>query len=141
MNKELFSNSKGVNAFTRAQITTVTTTYGAWIDTSNFNSLLILLNIVITTGTITGIVVQEANASDQSDAAVVNDDVKLLNPSQFPIAVSKIVKIGTVSKKKYVRVGVTTAGTVSMYVDGMAVLSDSIFAPADVDSTIDGVLE
>jgi hypothetical protein len=143
MNKEIFSNSKVVNAFTRAQITTETTTYGAYIDTYGYNSLIVALNAVISTGEITAVVVQ-SSAAGSSGAADVDDDVKLLNPDQLPVDASAIIKVGAVSKLRYVRIGVTTAnngGSVSMYVDGMAFLSDAIYAPNDTNSTIDGVLE
>ena len=144
MNKENFSNSNIVNAFTRAQITTETTTYGAYIDTYGYQSCLIGLRAVISTGEITAVVLQEADESDYSDVATADDDVKLLNPDQLEVDASAIIKIATVSKKRYVRVGVTTAnngGSVSMYVDGMAWLGDAPYAPNGENSTIDGVVE
>ena len=98
----------------------------------------------MTTGEISAIVLQEANADNQSDAATADDSVKLLNPNQLPVDASKIIKIGTVSKKKYVRVGVTTVNhgaSVNLTVDGIGFLGNSVYAPADTDSTIDGSVE
>jgi hypothetical protein len=130
MEKEIFSRSKAVNCFTLATISTATETYGQEIDTLGYNSVLFALKLVMTTGEVSAISVY---ASDTSGTYTTAESVTtLLNPDQLPITTSGIAYFGSVAKKRYLKISVTSAsfgGSENFTVDGMAILSDSFTSP------------
>jgi hypothetical protein len=144
MEKEFFSKSKIGNAFTAATVSTVTTTYGSWIDTFGFNSILFALKLAFTTGEISAIVIGEADESDYSDSASSDDANVLYAPDLLPVLSGTTLQVGTVSKKRYVRIGLTSAsygGSVNFTVNGMYVLSDGLAQPYDQYNTIEALAD
>jgi hypothetical protein len=141
--KELFSKGKSALAVgTAGVVTTIssaTTTYGNWIDTAGFNSYTVSLSMAIGSGnTITAIFFQEADvASTYSDAATSDTTKYLLEyPTQFPIsAATALVRIGCLSKKRFVRVAITTSGSQTVTVLGIGELNHSITQPTDIYSS------
>ena len=140
MEKEIHSKGKTVLAIGTAgvvaTISSATTTYGPWIDTAGYNSLEVGLSVAITSpATISAVFFQEADASNQSDAAT-SDVTKylLFYPTQLPLTVSTTtpVRIGCVSKKRYVRLALTSTGTAGITAYGIGELNNSVSQPSTI---------
>lgn len=94
-------------------IATDTTTYTEWIDTAAFEAL----EFIFSSGTITDgayvLVMQDADASDQSDAAAVDSDLILGAFSYAATDDDTAKRVGYIGKKRYVRAGLTSTSTSS----------------------------
>jgi hypothetical protein len=111
---DLHNNCKPVIGLNLAAIITDTTTYGSIIDTAKYN----ILEFFVTAGTISdgtyAFVIQDGDASNLSDAADVADDYLLGDKPSFTATDDDTVeRIGYIGKKRYVRVGLTSASTAS----------------------------
>ena len=135
MDYDRFSDGKSVLAIADTNIASATTTKGAWINTQFFGSLVVALNAAITSGQIDSVSWDEADADDQSDAAAMDDSFNLYQPGQFPVTASKIIRLGCISKKKYVRLSIVTSGTVNIDVFGLGELGHAYTKPKEVDSS------
>jgi hypothetical protein len=88
--------------------------------------------------TISAIVFQEANIpSTYSDAATMDATKYLLDyPTQFPItATTALIRIGCLSKQRFVRIGITTTTSGSLTVLGIGELNNAIDQPIVVTSS------
>ncbi len=114
--RELVSDIKVTPAFNHASITSNTTTNGTWIDTDGFDSLTFSMqSATITDGTFTPLI-EEANASDKSDAAAVADaDLTVTEASVAFVAANDNTakKIGYIGSKRYVRLSWVSTGVTS----------------------------
>ena len=143
MEKEIFSRGQGVLAVDGEGIVTETTTYGPWIDTFGYDSFVANVGVIGTKGQISAIVAQEADASNYSDAASMDDHYLLyqkdLLPSVAAVAASApILRIGVITKKRYFRLGFTSAnngGSVALELLGAGELNDSFIAPPAIASS------
>lgn len=141
MDKEQHSNSKPVNAIAAtATISTNTTTYGAWIDTLNYRSLVVPIDVDWTTdGQIDSIGFQGADASDQSDAADLDASENLFYPGSFPITADALVHVGCIAKERYVRLKIVTTGFSSGSIvipKTSGLLLDSMYKPQVKESSV-----
>lgn len=142
MEKSRFAETGAPIALTVAAISTVTTTYSQWIDTMGFQSLLLAIKAVLTTGQITAIVFNEADASDQSDAAAMDDHFADYQPGILPLAgpsVTAQILVGCRSKKRYVQIGFTSAfvgGVANIAITGEAILQNAEAQPPIVNSSV-----
>ena len=109
---DLHSNVKQSVAFDSQDITTDTTTVGNIIDTVGFESLeFIIQSGVITDGTYT-LVLEEGDASNLSDAAVVPSDEVLGVLTGFVAADdNSALRVGSIGKKRYQRLSILSAST------------------------------
>ena len=140
MEKEIYTKSTVLNGFTSATISSATTTYGDWIDTAGYNSILYSLSAVFTTGQINAVVFQEANKSDYSDAATVVAGNTLFSPDKYPILATGFFQAATVSKKRYVRIGITSAaygGSTNFTLVSHCILSDAFAQPYNGANTLE----
>lgn len=141
MDKEQFSNSKPVNAIAAtATISTDTTTYGAWIDTKDYRSLIIPIDAVRTTdGQIDSIGFQGANLAGQADAADLVAGENLFYPDDFPIVLTGLVHVGCIAKDRYVRLKIVTSGFTTGNIvipKTTGFLMDSYFKPQVKESSV-----
>ena len=137
MDYDRFSEGKSVIAIEDSNITTATDTDGEIIDTQFFGSLVVGINISdVTSGEISAITFQEGDDAALADAADVNDDLLLVYPTQFPIDAAGVVRVGCVSKKRYVRLKITTTGTVDITLNGMGELGHGMSQPQNVSSSV-----
>lgn len=143
MNTEQFSRSKpvaGIDAGT-ALATTVT---GNSIDTLEYRSLTLALDIAISAGTVDSIKFQESSDNGVSDAwADVDASEDLFYPGSFPVSADGLIHVGSVAKERYVRLVVEcstptgTIGALGLLQDSnttVAVKTSSVIADADVIS-------
>jgi len=100
-------------ALDSAAITSNTTTYSEWIDTASFESLTFIFSSATITDGSYQLVMQEADASDQSDAAAVASDL-VLGAFSYAATDDNVAKrSGYIGKKRYVRAGLTSTGVTS----------------------------
>jgi hypothetical protein len=138
MDYDKFSTGKSVLALTVTTISTATTTSGAIIDTKGYGSLVVGLYSTITNGYISAVTFQEGDNSSLTDAATLDDSELLINDDSLPLTATGIIRVGCITKKRYVRVRVTTAteDTVSMIVHAIAELNDAQQNPQQVASSV-----
>lgn len=139
MDIDRFSTGKSVMAVSYQNIATATDTVGEWINTQYYKSLVASIHAAITTGAISAIAWDEADEDDQSDAAAMNDSFNLYQPDIFPIsgdATEHDIRIGCISKKKWVRLRITTTGTVDIDVYAMAELNEATSRPPETNSSV-----
>ena len=122
MEYDIFSDGNSVLAVDSANIATATTTYGEWIDIKGYNSIVVALQATITTGQIDSLSFQDSDVVGHADAATVIDDDTLYVKDDYPLTVTGLLRIGTVTKKRYVRLAIVTSGTVDVDVFGIAEL-------------------
>lgn len=143
MEKEIYSTGKSVLAFgtgtTPVTISSATTTYGNWIDTQGFNSATFSLSMVLGgSQTVSAIVFTEADTpSTYADSAAMDlTKYLLVYPSVLPIAAgTSTVRVGCLSKKRFIRIGVTTTTTDSSTVVGFCELNNALSQPNAVTSS------
>jgi len=144
LEKEFFTKSAVGNSFTLATISSETTTYGAWVDTFGYNSIIFAMRAVVTTGKITAITIQEADLSNYSDVATSAAGNILYAPDELPLTASAIFHAGSVSKKRYVRIGVTSlnnGGSTNFTLQGTYILSDSFAQPYNQYNTLEAAAD
>jgi len=137
MNKEKFTESKAVDAYAPAAIS-LGVNNGIAIDTQFFNSLTIPLSINITTGEIDSIKFEQSD-DGSTGWAVTGEDTDLFYPDDFPLTTTGglLIHVGSVAKKRYVRIVIVASGTVSIaLVSAIALLQDSIRKPLTVNSSV-----
>jgi hypothetical protein len=131
--------TKFKNAIAPVVVTNNTAQVGAWIDRSGFQSL----TFAIETGTLTGtptftVLMEEANAADQSDAAAVADGDMISQvagtapeaAAGLGVAISNnVAKIGYIGTKKYVRLTVTPASNTNAPLAAVAALGHAAVRP------------
>ena len=143
MEKEIFSKGKSVLAFgtgtTPVTISSATTTYGNWIDTKGFNSATFSLSAVLGgSQTVSAIVFYEADVPSSYSDAAASDATKfnLVYPTQLPIAAGTVtIRAGSVSKKRFIKIGLTTTTTDASTVIGFCELNNAITQPYAVASS------
>ena len=121
-----------VKAF-NAAIGSNTTTNGDWIDLSEYHACtIIFIAQSLTDGTYTP-VIQDADESNQSDAAAVDD--KYLTEAESDLvmdAANEVAVIGYTGPNKYVRPQITSAGVTSgATIVGLVVKGEPEDAPVD----------
>ena len=144
MEKELFSRGKSVLAFgtgtTPVTISSATTTYGNWIDTEGFNSATFSLSAVLGgSQTVSAILIYEADTPSSYADAALSDTTKytLYYPSQLPIAAGTVtIRAGSVSKKRFIKIGLTTTTTDSSTVIGFCELNNAITSPSAIADSV-----
>jgi hypothetical protein len=136
MDYDSFSSGKSVNAFNQSTINTATTTYGEWIDTLGARSLTVSLYLDFTAGNITGITWQESDLDSHTDAATMDDVKSLYQPGILPLSADGVVRVGCISKSRYVRIGLVSDGTANLTVRGMGELGHTFNSPLEVEESI-----
>lgn len=135
MNIDRFSESKPVAGIDVATALAATVT-GNSIDTQNYRSLTMVLDIIISAGSVDTIKFQESSDNGVSDAwEDIPTDENLLYPDGLPISADALVHVGCVAKERYVRpvlLCTTPTGTVS----GLALLQDSKTMPQVKESSV-----
>lgn len=137
MDREKFSSSKPALAYTPVTLSAAATTQGLSIDTLGYKSLIVALAATITTGSISAIGFYE---SDDNSTFTAMDDANAIYADDLPIegASSHLVHLSCISKKRYVKLAITTLGTVDIDIDqAIAFLQDSdVKPPADTSSIL-----
>lgn len=138
MDYDKFSTGKSALALSSQTISTATTTSGEIIDTKGYGSIVVGLYAAITNGYISVVTFQEGDESDLSDAATLDDSELLINDGQLSLEATGIIRVGCISKKRYVRLRVTTAtaDTVSIVAYAIAELNDAQDSPPQVASSV-----
>jgi len=137
MDFDRFSEGRSVNALDNTNITTATDTYGETIDTQYYGSLVVGLIISdVTSGTITGLTFQESDDAGMAGAADVDDSEILINDGELPISTAGTYRIGTISKKRYVRLKITTTGTVDITGYAVGEKGNAISQPKEISSSV-----
>lgn len=141
MNKEKFTQSKAITAFTAATaLVADAAVNGLAIDTQFFNSLIIPLSIDLTAGEIASIGFEQSDDSGVADPwAATLEDTDLYYPDDFPLdTVSEfIINVASVAKKRYVRCVVTGGALAAGTIDAaIGLLQDSIRKPLEVESSV-----
>lgn len=137
MNKEQFTCSKAFEAFVPGSIS-VGVNNGAAIDTQFFNSFTLPLSIDITAGQIDSIKFEQSD-DGSTGWAVTDEDTDLFYPDDFPLVVTGglLIHVGTVAKKRYVRVVIVASDTPTIaLVSAIGLLQDSIRKPLTVNSSV-----
>ncbi|UEM08071.1 hypothetical protein JL101_035330 (plasmid) [Skermanella rosea] len=115
-NREMASDVKVTPALNRASITSNTTTNGTWIDTQGFGSVFFSIQSdTITDGTYTPLI-EDADASNQSDAAAVADTFLSVTEASVAFVAAddnKTKKIAYTGGKRYVRLSLVSTGVTS----------------------------
>lgn len=114
MEYDIHNSITGRNALDIQAIATDTTTNGEIIDTQGFESI----DFHFLSGTITdgayALVIQDGDESDLSDAANVDSELVLGDLTGFVAADDNtVIRVGTVSKKRYVRASIVSTSTTS----------------------------
>lgn len=139
MDFDRFSTGKTVVGIASTNITTATITSGSIIDTKGFSSLVAGIIVTdVTNGYITAVTFQEGDESDLSDATTLDDSQLLIYDTQFNVTAAGIIRVGCISKKRYVRLRITTAtgGTVDLTLHSVIELNDALDAPNEVTSSV-----
>lgn len=133
--RDLHNNIAPKRAISPVSVSDNTAQVGQWIDTLGYDSLefLILIGSVADADATFAVLVEDADASDKSDAAAVADayliGTEALAGFQYDDD-NEIRKIGYKGLKKYVRVTVTPANNASAAVIGaVAVLGHPLSGP------------
>ncbi len=107
--KDLHNNTTQVNALNNAAITSSTTTAGNIIDTKGYGACEFIAQLgVRTDGTYT-LLLEEGNASNLSDAAVVAADNRFGSLTAMN-ASNQVARVGyRVGSKRYVRLSIVSA--------------------------------
>ena len=137
MNKEKFSQSKPVEAFAPGAIS-LGVNNGIAIDTQHHNSFILPLSLDITTGQIDSIKFEESD-DGSTGWAPTDEDTDLYYPDDFPLVATGglLINVGSVAKKRYIRVVIVASGTVSIaLVSAIGELQDSIRKPNTVNSSV-----
>lgn len=109
-------------------INTDTVTAGAIIDTAGYESLEFIVQAgIVTTGDITASL-QDGDDSGLSDVATV-DSAFVLGDFVTVDTTNQLTRIGVVSKKRYVRMNLTSANSANLLASAIAVLSNPGSAP------------
>ena len=143
MNIDKFSDSKPVVAIDPATATVVGVLTGNEIDTQNYRSLTIPLDIDWTAGAISAVGFTESDTSGGVFVAVDDDNV-LYNPDLLPVGADIQLVVGCIAKKRFVKltitadnVGIDINSAVGLLQDGLTVpqvKAQSVIADADVSS-------
>lgn len=137
MNKEQFTCSKAVEAYAPASLSDGVNN-GIAIDTQFFNSLTLPLSIDITAGQVDSIKFEQSDDGSTGWAATA-EDTDLYYPDDFPLTTTGglLIHVGTVAKKRYVRVVIVTSDTPTIaLVSAIGLLQDSIRKPLTVNSSV-----
>lgn len=140
MNKERFTESKAVDAYAPAGLSDGVNN-GISIDTKFFNSLTIPLSIDITAGQVDSIKFEQSDdvAGSPDPWAATSEDTDLFYPDDFPLVATGglLIHVGTVAKKRYVRLVIVISDTPTIALDSaVALLQDSIRKPLTVNSSV-----
>jgi hypothetical protein len=139
MDNDKFSTGKSGVALASTNIVTATTTSGSIIDTKGYNSLVCAVVVTaVTQGYITAVTFQEGDESDLSDASTLDDSQLLIYDTQFNVTATGVIRVGCISKKRYVRLRITTAtaGTVDLVCHATYELNDALSSPGQVQSSV-----
>ncbi len=132
MEYDLHSNVKGVNALNAAAITTNTTTVGNIVDMLGFESLEFMIQSGAITDGAYALVLEEGDASNLSDAAVVPTANVLGALTGFVAADDNVIKrVGSIGKKRYQRLSIvsTSTSTGAAFMSAIAVLGNPKTGP------------
>jgi len=138
MDYDRFSTGKSVIALDSTNITTATDTLGEIIDTQFYGSIVVAVNVTdVTAGEISAITFEEGDDAALADAADISSSILLTYPTQYPVDAAGVVRVGCVSKKRYVRLKVTTttATTVDITATALAELNCGQAQPGEVTSS------
>ena len=139
MDYDKFSTGKSGVALASTNITTATTTSGSIIDTKGYNSLVCGIVVTdVTAGYISAVTFQEGDESDLSDATTLDDSQLLIYDSQFNVTAAGVIRVGCISKKRYVRLRITTATATTVDITAHSVyeLNDALSAPGQIQSSV-----
>ena len=131
MNKDLANKVKPSAALRAQAFTTTGIKVGLIIDTLGFESGMFEIFVgTFATGTLDFTEIQESDASDMSGETAIPADRLIGSVAQLAAA-DTVEKIGYVASKRYVRLTVTTAGTVSFVAGANSILGDAHVEPTD----------
>jgi hypothetical protein len=139
MDYDKFSTGKSGVALVSTNIVTATTTSGSQIDTKGYNSLVCTIVVTaVTQGYITAVTFQEDDDSSWGTVATMDDSQLLIYDTQFNVTATGVIRVGCISKKRYVRLRITTAtlGTVDLVCHATYELNDALSAPGQVQSSV-----
>jgi hypothetical protein len=139
MDYDKFSTGKSGVALVSTNIVTETTTSGAQIDTKGYNSLVCTIVVTdVTAGYITAVTFQEDDDAAWGTVTTLDDSELLIYDTQFNVTAAGVIRVGCISKKRYVRLRITTetATTVDITAHATYELNDALSAPGQVQSSV-----
>ena len=111
MDYDSFSDSLMVEALVSTNSVIAEDVLGEIIDTQGYNSIVAgLLVSDVTSGTISAVTFEEGDDPALADAADIDSSLLLITPADLPVIAAGLLQVGCVSKKRYVRLKVTTLG-------------------------------
>ena len=134
MNIDRFSESKPVEAFTAGTALAAPTVTGLSIDTQNYRSLTLVLDLVISAGSVDSVSFEESD--DNSVWVAVPDADALYYPDDFPLTADAVKHVGTVAKKRYVRAVLNCTGPTGSITASLGLLQDSLTKPQVKESSV-----
>lgn len=137
MNKEQFTCSKAVRAYTAGSISTGINN-GLAIDTKGFNSFTLPIDINITAGQVDSIKFEQSE-NGSTGWAPTTEDTDLFYPDDFPITTTGalLIHVGSVAKERYIRVVIVASDTPTIALtSAIGVLQDSVRKPHAKESSI-----
>jgi len=112
--RDLKSSVLGESGLDLQEITSDTTTVGNIVDTQGFESLTYFIQSGVLTDGDYVVVLEDGDAANLSDAAVVNSDFVIGSLPVFAPADDQVVKsVGLVSKKRFQRLSLASTNTTS----------------------------
>ncbi len=133
MERDMHNNVNGLNALDAAAITTNTTTVGNIIDMVGFESLEYFIQSGVLTDGDYAFLLEEGDASNLSDAAVVPTAEVLGDLVGFILDTDDnlVKRVGSIGKKRFQRLSIVSTGTTTgvAFMSAVAVQGDPKQAP------------
>ena len=137
MNKEQFTKSTAIEAYAPAALVNGVNN-GIALDTQFFNSFTLPLSINITAGQVDSIKFEQSDDGSTGWAATA-EDTDLYYPDDFPLTTAGglLIHVGTVAKKRYIRVVIVTSNTPTIsLVSAVGLFQNPIRTPLTVHSSV-----
>lgn len=133
MIKEQFSCSKPVKAYTAGALAPGANV-GLVIDTKDYRSLTIALDVTVAADQIDSVSFQES--ADNITYVAVPEAEALYYPGSFPITADGLIHVGTVAKERYVKLVINAAAITGTVVAAYGLLQDSVIKPQVKESSV-----
>ena len=133
MIKEQFSCSKPVKAYTAGALSPGANN-GLSIDTLNYRSLTVALDVTVAANQIDSVSWEES--VDDSVWTAVPAAEALFYPDGFPIVADGLIHVGTVAKERYVRLVINAVAITGTVAAAYGLLQDSVIKPQVKESSV-----
>jgi hypothetical protein len=137
MEYDLHTKVKAEQALNHQEITSNTTTVGEIIDTLDFESIEFILQSATVTDGVYTVKLEDGDDAALADAADVSSELVLGTLPDLILSDDNVVRrVGTIAKKRYVRLSVVSTGITSGgFMGAVAILSHPKSGPVADQST------